>query len=149
MVNSKYLFRAGEFVILFDRRERSHLFRLEENGVFQSHIGNLDHFKVIGSAEGSWFKTTTGHWIIAFRPTRSEYCLNMPRIATVIYPKDVGAILTYANVFNGARVVEAGTGAGALTISIADLIGPKGHLYTYDVREDMSELAKKNADLYS
>ncbi len=149
MVNLKNLFRAGELVILFDRRERSHLFTLDENGNFESHIGTLDHSKIIGSPEGSWFKTTTGHWMIAFRPTRSEYSLNMPRIATVNYPKDIGAILTYANVFNGAQVLEAGTGSGALTISISNLIGSKGHLYTYDIREDMSELAKRNVDLYS
>ena len=149
MVNSKYLFCAGEMVIIFDRRERSHLFKLEENGVFESHIGILDHSKIIGSPEGSWFKTTTGHWMIGFRPTRSEYSLNMPRIATVTYPKDMGAILTYANVFNGAQVLEAGTGSGALAISISNLIGIKGHLYTYDIRADMSELAKKNAELYS
>ena len=98
MQNPKYLFRPNELVILFDCRERNHMFALKEAGVFESHSGNLNHSQVIGAREGTWFKTTTGHRLNAFRPTRSEHSMNMPRIAPVIYPKDIGPILTCANI---------------------------------------------------
>ncbi len=134
----------GDTVILSDRRERQYMFVIEPDGQFESHIGNLSHKDLIGIAEGTWVQTRTGHWLVAFRPTRAEYTLKMKRIATVIYPKDIGAIIAYANLFPGARVVEAGSGSGALTIALSNAVGNKGHIYSYDLRSDMSDLAKVN-----
>ena len=48
--------------------------------------------------------------LIAFRPRFADYALKMKRGAQVVYPKDLGPILTYADIFPGARVLEAGTG---------------------------------------
>ena len=137
-------FQFGDSIILFDRRERQYMFVLEKDGSFESHIGNLDHEDFCGLEEGTWFRTKTGHWMVAFRPTKYEYMLNMKRIATVVYPKDIGAILTYGNLFPGARVLEAGSGSGALTIALSDAVGPTGHVYSYDVRQDMSDMAQTN-----
>lgn len=131
-------------MILSDRRERQYMFVLEPSGRFESHIGNIDHEELVGKTEGSWVYTKTGHWLIAFKPTRAEYTVNMKRIATVIYPKDIGTIINYSNLFPGARVVEAGSGSGALTIALSNAVGPSGHIYSYDLRKDMSELAKEN-----
>ena len=120
------------------------MFVIESDHQFESHIGNLSHEDLIGIVEGSWVQTKTGHWLVAFRPTRAEYTLKMKRIATVIYPKDIGAIVACANLFPGARVVEAGSGSGALTIALSNAVGNNGHIYSYDLRSDMSDLAKEN-----
>jgi tRNA (adenine57-N1/adenine58-N1)-methyltransferase len=137
-------FQFGDYVILFDRRERQYMFVLEKDGSFESHIGNIDHGELCGQKEGTWFRTKTGHWMAAFRPTKAEYMLNMKRIATVVYPKDIGAVLTYGNLFPGAEILEAGSGSGALTIALSDAVGPEGHVYSYDIRQDMSDMAKTN-----
>ena len=50
----------------------------------------------------------------------------MPRQAAVVYPKDAAQIVAMADVFPGARVVEAGVGSGALTCSLLRAVGPHG-----------------------
>ena len=74
----------------------------------------------------------------------ADYIRIMPRIATVVYPKDIGAIITYGDIFPGARVMEAGTGSGALTIALARAVGERGKVLTYDIREDMTRRAQEN-----
>lgn len=143
------LFQEGDLVVLYDRRSRDYLVHLETTGIFESHLGNLSHSKIIGETEGSWIPTSKGHLLLAFRPTRFQYTLNMPRIATVIYPKDLGSILTYSNIGPGAKVVEAGSGSGALTINLSEIVGESGHVYTYDIREDMSSTAQSNLKIYN
>ena len=74
----------------------------------------------------------------------ADYIRIMPRVATVVYPKDIGAIITYGDIFPGARVLEAGTGSGALTIALARAVGEHGAVHTYDIREDMTLRAQEN-----
>ncbi|MEC9277748.1 MAG: tRNA (adenine-N1)-methyltransferase, partial [Chloroflexota bacterium] len=101
-LENRSVLQIGDPVILTDRRERQYMFVLKPGGKFESHIGNVDHEELIGATEGSWVYTKTGHWLIAFKPTRTEYSVNMKRIATVIYPKDIGTIITSSNLFHGA-----------------------------------------------
>ena len=109
----------------------------------------MKHSQLIDKAEGSWVTTSTGHKLLAFKPTKAEYIINMPRLATIIYPKDLGTIIIHADVYPGARIVEAGSGSGAITIMLSDLVGPHGHIYSYDVRKDMSLRASENLIGYS
>ena len=140
------LFKYGDTVTLWDRRERQYMFTLAIGKRFESHIGNVEHDDLIGQPEGSWVTTNKGHLLLAFRPTKAEYTVNMKRIATVVYPKDIGIILSYANIYPGAKVIEAGSGSGALTIALSDAVGSTGAVISYDVREDMSNLAKANLE---
>jgi tRNA (adenine57-N1/adenine58-N1)-methyltransferase len=78
----------------------------------------------------------------------ADFTRLMPRIATVIYPKDLGAILTQADIFPGASVLEAGIGSGALTIALARAVGERGSVVSYDVRLDMIERAQKNVGAF-
>ena len=66
----------------------------------------------------------------------------MPRL---IYPKDIGPILIWADLFPGARVVEAGVGAGALSMAlVARHRQLDGQLITYEIRDDFADLARNN-----
>jgi tRNA (adenine57-N1/adenine58-N1)-methyltransferase len=82
--------------------------------------------------------------LLAVKPTMADFSLNMPRIATVVYPKDLGAVLVYGDIFPGARVLEAGTGSGALTMTLLRAVGEAGWVVSYDTRADMIERASKN-----
>lgn len=137
-------FEEGDLVILYDRRSREYLVHLKKSATFESHLGNLDHCKIIGNPEGSWIPTSTGHLFLAYKPTRFQYTLNMPRVATIVYPKDLGAIITYSNISAGDVVIEAGSGSGSLTLNLSDMVGEKGHVYSYDIRSDMSAAAESN-----
>ncbi len=130
------------------RSKRRHLITLAEDGAFHSHTGVLDHALLIGRHEGITVRTTMGSRLVAVRPTLSEYILKMPRGAQVIYPKDLGPILMLADVFPGARVLESGVGSGALTMTLLRAIGPTGHVFGYELRDDFADRARRNVESF-
>jgi tRNA (adenine57-N1/adenine58-N1)-methyltransferase catalytic subunit len=138
--------RAGERIVLLDGRGRRFLLRLEAGATFHFHGGALPHDLVIGSEEGTTVHTTTGASLVCFRPRLADFVLKMARGAQVIYPKDLGAILVYADVFPGARVLEAGTGSGALTLALCRAVGPEGRVVSYEVRQEFHDVARQNAE---
>ena len=141
-------FEAGERVILLDSRGRRYLVRMEAGATFHYHRGALPHDLVIGSEEGITAHTTTGEPILCFRPRLSDYVLKMGRGAQIIYPKDLGPMLVYADVFPGARVLEAGTGSGALTLALCRAVGPEGRVVSYELRPDFSAVARENLESF-
>jgi tRNA (adenine57-N1/adenine58-N1)-methyltransferase len=139
-------FRAGDRVLLTDNRKRRHLLTLVEGGQFHTHAGAVDHDALIGRPEGVTVRTSRGARLVAVRPTLSEYVLEMPRGAQVIYPKDLGPILMLADVFPGARVLESGIGSGALTTALLRAVGPTGRVTGYELRADFAERAVRNVN---
>ena len=140
------IFEEGEFVLLRDRRGRRYLVTLKAGGQFDSHLGAASHDDVIGKPEGLWLSTASGHTLLVVRPTLADYILEMPRIATVSYPKDIGVILVQGDIFPGARVLEAGTGSGGLTMALLRAVGSEGHVTSYDTRDDMTNRATQNIE---
>ena len=138
------LFVAGDRVLLVDNKKRRHLVVLETGGQFHTHAGIVNHDDLIGRPDGTTVRTTRGARLVAVRPTLSEYVLEMPRGAQVIYPKDIGPILVLADVFPGARILESGVGSGALTTALLRAIGPTGHVTGYEIRDDFAQRAVSN-----
>ncbi len=134
-------FVAGEKVLLIDNKERRYLITLTEGGEFHSHTGVIAHAAIIGTPEGSTFRSTRGSMFTAFRPTLSDFVLKMPRGAQVIYPKDLGPLLLLADIRPGVRVLESGVGSGALSMAMlragADIVG-------YELREEFAQRAIAN-----
>lgn len=134
-------FTEGEQVLLIDTKKRRYLLTLTAGKEFHSHSGAVGHDAVIGSAEGTAFRSSHGMYYTVIRPTLAEFVLKMPRGAQVIYPKDLGPILMLADIFPGARVLESGVGSGALSMAMlragADIVG-------YELREDFASRAVKN-----
>ena len=114
--------------------------------VFNSHNGHFKHDTLFNKPPGSWVNTSQGNLMLATHPTMGDFTKLMPRTATVIYPKDLGAILVSGDIFPGAKVLEAGCGSGAVTICLMRAVGETGHVYSYDIREDMVERANKNVN---
>ena len=77
-----------------------------------------------------------------------DHVLSMPRGAAVIYPKDSAQILVEGDIFMGARVLEAGAGSGALSMTLLRAVGPEGHVFSYEIREDHLEFAENNVEEY-
>ena len=140
--------QPGDHVLLLDRKRRRHLIRLTEGGEFHTHAGVVDHAQIIGADEGVTVRTTRGAALLVIRPTLSEFILEMPRGAQVIYPKDLGPILMLADVEPGARILESGVGSGALSMTLLRAIGPTGHLTGYEIREDFASRAQQNIESF-
>ncbi len=102
----------GEWVRLTDTKGRRHNICLEAGKRFFSNKGHLDHDELIGRDEGFSVTSSAGGEYLVFRPLLSEFVVSMPRGAAVVYPKDAAQIVAMADVFPGARVVEAGVGFG-------------------------------------
>ena len=139
-------FDAGDRVLLVDAKRRRHLITLSVGGEFHTHAGVLPHDTIIGEPEGVTVRTTLGSRLVAVRPTLSDYVLEMPRGAQVIYPKDLGPILMLADVFPGARVLESGVGSGALTLALLRAVGSAGHVTGYEIRDDFARRAQANVE---
>ena len=142
------LLQAGERVLLIDGRGRRYMITLATGKQFHSHMGTLDHDTLIGGSEGVSVATSSGARVLAFRPTWSDYVLKMQRGAQVIYPKDVGLILVHADIHPGARVLEAGTGSGSLTLALVRAVGPEGRVLSYEAREDHHARAAANIEAW-
>ncbi len=143
------LFRAGDLVLLIDRKARRRLITLTEGGVLHTHTGILPHAEIIGAPEGTDLKTVGGAAYLIVRPTLGDYILSMGRSATPIYPKDLGAIITYADIYPGAAVVEGGTGSGALALAILRAVGERGRVVSYDVRPEFAAKALENVGAFA
>jgi tRNA (adenine57-N1/adenine58-N1)-methyltransferase catalytic subunit len=140
------LFAAGERVQLTDPKGRLHTITLEPDKEFHTHRGRLAHNDLIGAPDGSTVKNTAGIEYLALRPLLCDYVLSMPRGAAVVYPKDAGQIVTMGDIFPGARVVEAGVGSGALSMSLLRAVGDFGHLHSFERREDFADIARGNVE---
>ena len=122
--------------MLIDGRGRKYLLHLRTTGVFQFHLGNLPHSDIIGSRDGSRFVSSKGAPLVALRPRLGDYILKMRRGPQVVYPKDLGAILMYADIHPGLTVIEAGTGSGAMTMALTRAVGATGRVVSCEIRQD-------------
>lgn len=140
--------RAGERVTLTDMKGRRHSILLQEGKTYFTAKGALEHDDLIGGPEGVTIRSTGGAVYLVMRPLLFDFTVSMPRGAAVVYPKDAAQILMWTDIFPGARVLEAGVGSGALSLSLLRAIGPTGRLHSYERREDFAEIAQKNVEWF-
>ena len=140
--------QEGEWVRLTDTKGRRHNICLTAGKQFFTNRGSIDHDELIGRPEGFGITSSAGGEYLVFRPLLREFVVSMPRGAAVVYPKDAAQIVAMADVFPGARVVEAGVGSGALTCSLLRAVGPEGRVSSYERRPEFAEIAAQNVDQF-
>jgi tRNA (adenine57-N1/adenine58-N1)-methyltransferase len=141
-------FEPGERVLFVDERGRRYLVKLQTKGTFHTHGGAVSHDLVLGRDEGAVVHTTGGMSLRALRPRMADFVLKMPRGAQVVYPKDLGPIVIYGDVSPGSRVLEAGTGSGALCIALCRATGAEGSVVSYELRDEFRERAAANIESF-
>lgn len=137
-------FVVGSRVLLVDDKGREAFVKLSDGGQSHTHAGFILHDDIIGKPDGYRYETNTGAHFVALIPGLDDMVLKMPRGAQVIYPKDLGAILIEADIFPGAKVLEAGVGSGALSMT---LVRAGASVTGYEIRPDFAERALKNVSM--
>ncbi|MBI4790264.1 MAG: tRNA (adenine-N1)-methyltransferase [Chloroflexi bacterium] len=140
--------QAGDWILLLaqDRSAKRFFLRLTAGQQLHTHRGFIRHDEVIGQPYGSFMKSQLGQRFLLLQPSTFDFVMHVKRISQIIYPKEIGYILMRLNIVPGARVVEAGTGSGALTLALSRFVQPNGRVYSYEERDDMFQLARKNLD---
>ncbi|WP_245667902.1 tRNA (adenine-N1)-methyltransferase [Actinomadura macra] len=141
-------FRHGDQVQLTDPKGRINTITLQTGKLYHSHKGSVPHDDIIGSPEGTVFRSTGGTDYLAFRPLLADFAVRMPRGAAVVYPKDAAQIVAMADIFPGARVIEAGAGSGALSCFLLRAVGEHGRLSSYERRPDFADIARANVEKF-
>ena len=131
--------------MLVDSKDRRYLLTLSFGATFHTHAGSVSHDDVIGRDEGEVVTGSTGRRYLMLRPTLADVIVKMPRGAQVIYPKDLGAILFAADIGPGQRVLEAGVGSGALSMT---LLRAGASVVGYELRDDFAARARNNVTAF-
>jgi tRNA (adenine57-N1/adenine58-N1)-methyltransferase len=136
--------QAGDAVLFIDGKEREYLRKLRPGSRIHLREGSMHADHLIGLEEGSTVYNSSGEPFLLLRPTFASLIPNLPRRAQVIYPKDIGPILLWGDIYPGARVLEVGAGPGALTIALLRAVGSGGAVISYEIRQDFFEMAQAN-----
>jgi tRNA (adenine57-N1/adenine58-N1)-methyltransferase len=139
---------AGDRVQFTDQKGKIYSITITPGKEWHTHKGWIVHDDLIGLPEGSVVSTSAGLKFTAFIPLLTDYVLSMPRGATIVYPKDAALIVGFADIFPGARVLEAGVGSGALTLSLLRAVGPRGSVHSVERREEFAANATANIENY-
>ncbi len=138
--------QSGDLALLVARDQKTLLIRLEPGVEQHTHHGVLRHDDLIGAPWGASPVTHTGYPYVLLRPSTDDIVRDLRRTTQIVYPKDAGYILMKMGIGPGCRVIEAGSGSGAMAIMLARAVRPAGRVYSYDVRSDVQNLARKNLE---
>ena len=126
--------------------ERGKKYILKPGAEFQSDLG-IVKADVLDSAQiGDEVKSHLDHTFKIVKPNINDFIDLMDRRCSILIKKDIGQVLAHTGLGAGSRVVDAGTGAGAIALNFGNVVGETGRVYTYEIREDFAEVAKKNID---
>ena len=135
---------VGDLVLLSGQDRKPAIVRMQPGLEYQTHHGVLNHSDVIGRRWGESVETHMGYAYTILPPSLDEMIRDVHRATQIIYPKEIGYMLMKMNIGPGTRVLEAGTGSGGLTLALARMVQPMGHVYSYEVRPEIQAIAEKN-----
>ena len=134
----------GDYVLLCLDSRRTYMLKVEAGKTFHTHKGYVKLDELIGKEFGVAFQSSLGIEFTALKPTLEDYIMKSSRKTQITYPKDIALIVMFSGIGPGSRVVESGTGTGALTTALAYYVKPNGKVYTYELRSEFQKNAEKN-----
>lgn len=150
--------KEGEYVLLFYTHDSIFGVTVERSKATQNKFGNFYHDDIIGASYGSRVVArksadgpTTKGFTTVLRPSPELITCSLVHRTQIIYHADISLILMLLDIQPGSRIIEAGTGSGSLSTSIAHCLRPNGRLYTFEFHEERQkqvvEMFKRNGDL--
>ncbi len=141
---SRQRIREGDNVLLYLSKRRSYMVKVERSKSFHTHKGYVELDSLIGKEYGTRLLSNLDTEFVALKPSLRDFIFKAQRKTQITYPKDVALIVMFSGIGPDNRVVEAGTGAGALTTALASYVKPSGRVYTYEIKPEFQEVALKN-----
>ena len=138
--------QPGDLVLIVGKDHKESIVRMQAGKEHQSHNGVLQHDHVIGKRWGSTVYTHLHYAYQLLPPSLEQLVRGVRRATQIIYPKDIGYVLMKMNIGPGTKVLEAGTGSGGLTLAMARMVMPGGHIYSYESRPEIQTLAQRNLE---
>jgi tRNA (adenine57-N1/adenine58-N1)-methyltransferase len=136
----------GDLVLFVARDYKRFIVQLEPGGELHTHRGRINHDDIIGRPLGRQILSHLGKPFLVLEPSTHDLIRDIRRTSQIVFPQDASYLLMRLNVHPGTTVIEAGTGSGAFTLALARTVMPAGRVYSYDMREDMLNLARRNLD---
>jgi tRNA (adenine57-N1/adenine58-N1)-methyltransferase len=146
MFRNEILAQEGDTALLVSAQNKRYLLRLRPGDQLQTHRGVLNHSDLIGLPWGSKVFSHLGSSYLLLQPSIADLLIEIKRNTQIMYPKEIGFVLVTLGIGPGKRVLEAGTGSGSLTTALAFSVGTTGHVFSYDNRPEMQQLAQKNLE---
>ncbi|KAI0269960.1 tRNA methyltransferase complex GCD14 subunit-domain-containing protein [Gloeopeniophorella convolvens] len=109
---------------------------------FNSRYGDYRHSDLLGIPYGSKVGSRTGKGFVhILRPTPELWTLALPHRTQILYLADIAFITSWLHIRPGSTVIEAGTGSGSFTHSIARSVGATGRVFSYEFHETRASKA--------
>lgn len=140
------MIEPGQLVMLVCPKGKRFFKVLKPAGTFHTHDGTIDLASIGKLSFGQVVFTHIGRPYRVLSPTLYDVVKNIKRSTQIIYPKEIGYILMKLGIRPGSRVVEAGSGSGSLTLSLAWFVGDSGQVYTYERRPEFTKLCTENLE---
>jgi tRNA (adenine57-N1/adenine58-N1)-methyltransferase len=134
----------GDLAQLVGLRHKHFILTLQAGAKFETHRGILQHDDLIGQPWGTQVFSHINAPFFLLQPSLADLINELPRTTQILYPKDIGFILITMGVGPGQTVMEAGTGSGSMTTALAFAVGPQGRVLSYEIKQDVQNLARKN-----
>jgi tRNA (adenine57-N1/adenine58-N1)-methyltransferase len=134
----------GDNLLLYLNQRRTYLVKVEKAKSFHTHKGFVEFDDLIEKEYGSRVSSNLGVEFVALKPLLRDYIFKSMRKTQITYPKDIALMVMFSGISSGSKVVEAGTGTGALTTALAHYVKPNGRVYSYEIREEFLTVAQKN-----
>ncbi len=136
--------KPNSYILFYFNKKMKWLTKISNGNELHTHIGLINHDDAIGKIYGSRIITNKNKYVYLLKPTIYDFIMKIQHGTQIVYPKDLGYILSRTGLESGQKVVEIGTGSGALTMFLASVIKPKGHVYTFDINQHFIDIAQKN-----
>lgn len=138
------LIKEEDHAILHLTTRKQWLVKITKDGRLDTHVGYVKYADILGKEYGSQVNSSLGESFWILKPSIYDFIMKSYRKTQVVYPKDAGFIAAKTGISDGSIVAESGTGSGVLTMFLAHLVKPNGHIYSLDTRKEFSDVAKKN-----
>ena len=142
--HSSAIAHDGDLAQLVGLRHKHFILTLQAGTRFETHRGILQHDDLIGKAWGTQVFSHIGSPFFLLQPSLADLINELPRTTQILYPKDIGFILITMGIGPGQTVMEAGTGSGSMATALAFAVGPQGRVLSYEIKQDVQNLARKN-----